>query len=70
MDFTSRLRMLAGYHMGVDLPRRTLDAARNQREQAKALNQAADEIERLQRENSKLRGLCGIPAGMEVPDLP
>lgn len=62
--------MLAGYHMGVDLPRRTLDAARNQREQAKALNQAADEIDRLQRENAKLRGLCGIPAGMEVPDLP
>lgn len=44
---TNRLRLLSGYHIGVDVVDRLAYAERHQQMQREALEQAADEIDRL-----------------------
>jgi hypothetical protein len=46
-ELLKRLRLLSGFHMGVDLVSRLADAERYQEQQRQALAEAADEIERL-----------------------
>lgn len=48
MNLLSQLRLLAGYHAGIDLVERLTNALDGQKQQREALAEAADEIERLQ----------------------
>jgi hypothetical protein len=47
VELANHLRLLSGYHLGVDLVERLAYAEQTQRQQREALAQAADEIERL-----------------------
>jgi hypothetical protein len=51
MTLVDRLRLLSGYHTGVDLAERLSHAMQGQAQQREALAEAADEIERLHRGN-------------------
>ena len=46
-ELANHLRLLSGYHLGLDIIDRLQAAERFQRQQREALAQAADEIERL-----------------------
>lgn len=46
-ELANHLRLLGGYHLGLDIIDRLQAAERFQRQQREALAQAADEIERL-----------------------
>jgi len=47
IELINHLRLMASYHMGIDLSDRLSHAERVQRQQRDALAKAADEIERL-----------------------
>lgn len=55
MNQVRQLRLLAGYHIGLDIVERLARAATRQEQQRKALEGAADEIERLQSRGSEWR---------------
>jgi hypothetical protein len=54
-ELANHLRLLSGYHLGTDLVERLASAERAQRQQREALEQAADEIERLTAELAKAK---------------
>lgn len=58
IKLTNHLRLLSGYHLGTDLIDRLTAAERFQKQQREALAQAAERIEQLEAEVSKLRGNC------------
>jgi hypothetical protein len=61
IELVNHLRLLSGYHLGTDIVERLAHAERCQRQQGEALEQAADEIERLAAELAKLRAVDGPP---------
>jgi hypothetical protein len=58
----NHLRLVSGYHLGIDLVQRLADAERAQRQQRDALAQAADEIERLTAELAAKKAVDAPPA--------
>lgn len=55
IELANHLRLLGGYHLGLDIIDRLQSAERFQRQQREALAQAAEEIERLAAELQALR---------------
>ena len=58
IELTNHLRLMASYQMGTDLADRLAHAERTQKQQREALALAAERIEQLEAEVSKLRGNC------------
>ena len=61
-DIVYRCRPVAGYHLGVDLAERLRRAQEIQGQQAAALLEAADEIERLRAEIATARDAPPAPS--------
>lgn len=55
LELANHLRLLSGYHMGLDLIDRLTAAERFQKQQREALAQAADRIEHLEAELAKAK---------------
>lgn len=55
IELANHLRLLSGYHMGLDLIDRLTAAERFQKQQREALAQAADRIEHLEAELAKAK---------------
>ena len=55
IELANHLRLLGGYHLGLDIIDRLQAAERFQRQQREALAQAAEEIERLTAELAKAK---------------
>lgn len=55
LELANHLRLLSGYHMGLDLIDRLTAAERFQKQQREALSQAADRIEHLEAELAKAK---------------
>lgn len=55
IELANHLRLLSGYHLGIDLLERLTYAEQNQAQQREALAQAADEVERLMAELAKAK---------------
>lgn len=55
LELVNHLRLLSGYHLGIDLVERLAAAERDQAQQREALAQAADRIEKLEAELAKAK---------------
>lgn len=64
IELANHLRLLSGYHMGLDLIDRLTAAERFQKQQREALAQAADRIEHLEAELAKAKAETQATAHM------
>lgn len=64
LELANHLRLLSGYHMGLDLIDRLTAAERFQKQQREALAQAADRIEHLEAELAKAKAETQATAHM------